>query len=168
MMRQLLLRLIVPLVIAIGAIGLVFFWLAPTVKTTRARIDTDRANLLALQQQETNLKTLAQQQDQVHTTQTALNKEIWQFSQEDNFFAALATIARQTGTTIPDPKISDVAPSSKYLNRAVTLTVIGTIPNTLKAITAIQNLQPLIAINTISLQGNSTVTASISAATVWQ
>jgi hypothetical protein len=152
----------------LGGLAVIIAWQYPYLHTLRANIDTTRAATAAIAIEQQNLEDLQNQQATLSAAVNTLQKEVWLFSTEDEFYSAIQTIAEESQTIIPEPKLSDAVPNSNYQVRTGTITMSGTSSALVKAIDALSASQPLIAIQQITLTGGVTPQASLTIQTTWQ
>lgn len=152
--------------------GLVYAQLSiiPAMSQLRQTIDDRRASLIVTQQERSNLETLSKNIENVQAQQAELDKHLWSFQSEEEFFSWWETLATVHHIDIAQPKVAEATPNGKAINRAVTAIMTGEINEILSALDEIQKLHPLVAISQVSvtngLPGASIIT--VEAQTLWQ
>jgi septal ring factor EnvC (AmiA/AmiB activator) len=147
------------------------FWLLPVVHTLRKDIDGNRASIEIIRQQRSNLASLSREIETIRQEQAKLEEHIWLFSAEDDFFTAMNVAASANQVTITSPSIADATPTGAILPRSGSVTITGTIANTLNAVTTLQHQERLIVIQKVSITPGAspdTVVSKITFTTLWQ
>lgn len=152
----------------LGGLAVVIVWQYPYLHTLRANIDTTRAATAAIAIEQQNLEDLQNQQATLSAAVNTLQKEVWLFATEDEFYSAIQSIAESSRTIIPEPKLSDAVPNTNYQVRTGVIIMSGTSSALVKAIDALAASQPLISIQQIILTGGVTPQASLTIQTTWQ
>lgn len=168
---RLLWLLVVTLGLAVGQVSFDTLWLIPRLHQLRVTVDNDRASAALITQQQANLLQLRQDLAGIEIKQADLEKNIWTFAAEENFFSTFDGIAKQRQVAIDAAAIADATPSGKILSRLVTLKMHGPPVDVLAAINDTERLQSLVAIQKISLSRGTTagdMAAAVSAVTLWK
>ncbi len=156
--------------VVIGTLdAITLFWL-PRINITHETIHANEAAVAAIQQQQDNLTGLTQQLSERTTEQSRLNKEMWGFLQEDMFFEHWDTLGLENQTTVKLEAIGDATPSPNPIEREVTLSVTGTLPNILKTLDEVAEISPIVVLREIRFDVGETPTetiARITAVTLW-
>jgi len=146
-------------------------YIVPTMKKLRAKIDNDRASTIVVTQQQSNLAQLTQDLASIQTKQVELEKNIWTFSAEDTYFSELDQIAKNKNVTIYATAIADATPNGNLIPRSITLLINGKLERTLAAISAIQSISPIIAIQKLLVEPGTAagdVRATVTGVTLWK
>lgn len=154
--------------ILLGSIGLVVSIHYPKLHSLRKEIDTTRAATAGITIEQQNIEELQKQQTALTTAANSLQKEVWLFATEDEFYAHTKKIAEEAQVVIPEPKLSDAVPGSNYQIRTGTLSISGNTSAILKAIDAVTATTPLIAVQQIIFTGGETPSATLTIQTTWQ
>jgi Tfp pilus assembly protein PilO len=152
----------------VGSCLVIFVWQLPQLRALRQKIDANRASLLILQDQQSNLQALKSETDNILRLKTSLDKDIWTFSEEDNFYNRLEVLATTIGLKLDEPNITNATPGSQPLLRAVTITMHGPLDKVYTMLDEIQKISPLIAITETQLSGGPDYSLTVSGQTVWQ
>lgn len=143
----------------------------PGLQSTRQSIDNTRVSARVLTDQQSNLVSLASQLKELEGEQERLSQEIWKFTDEEAFFSRWDSFGQANNVVVEVPSVADVVPSQDPVARSAELLIEGSMTTVLKAIDAIQVMQPLVAIQTVTLQpsdGSGKVQALITVETIWQ
>jgi FtsZ-binding cell division protein ZapB len=168
-LRRSQLNLLINLIVLLGVVSGVTLLQYPQLHALREQIDTTRASIAAITIQQQNLEDLQNQQATLASAASQLQKEVWTFQNEDAFYKAIQTIAEKTGTTIPEPKLSDAVPGTNYQIRTGTIDISGASAKIIQALDHITQLQPLVAIQqTVFTGGSATPSVSLTIQTTWQ
>ncbi len=154
--------------LVLATFAFLYLWMFPRLHELRQELDNQRATFAALEEQQSNLQALKQEADQIDTYTKMLDAEVWSFTKEDAFYDQLSRIVAAHDCSMDDPIVSDAIPGSKVLSRSVTLSVRGSTTNVQLVIADLQKLQPVFAIQTLSLSGDTTSVLKITATTLWQ
>lgn len=143
----------------------------PKVHQFRKLIDNDRASIIIIQQQQSNLTKLSKDIDTIREQQAELDQHVWSFENEDDFFNLVTQRAADNHLTLTTPTIADATPNGTLLQRAGVLIFTGTTANLLSVITTLQHESRLIIIKKITLTPattSDTATAKLTFTTLWK
>lgn len=158
-------------IIILASLAANIIWVIPNLHALRTKIDNDRASMVVIQSQQSNVTQLAADLESIQTKEAELEVNIWTFLEEDEFFTALDNLADITNVVIDPPAIADATPTGEIISRAVTLNIHGELEEVLAVVNAIQSVKPFIAIQKIHLTpGDQTgqVELSLEANTLWK
>ncbi len=156
----------------LAVVGLFAFFIIqlPGLQTLRTSIDNTRANAAYVSDQQMNLQALKRQLTTLSQQQQDLNSQIWKFADEESFFTRWDSFGPAHHVTVELSNVADVVPGTQPVARTVVLSISGALSDVLDSLRAIQTTQPLIAIQSVTLQpgADSAITASVNATTIWQ
>lgn len=161
---------LVAAIVTIGALVYGALFTIPALRSIRTQIDNDRAAEAVIVQQQSNLKVLSQNLEEINDQQAALDAEVWSFATEDAFFTWFDGLVSAHHLSADDMTLADAVPGSAIVNRALSVKLRGTGADLLGAITDIQARHPLVAITHVALTPGeaATISLELQATTLWR
>lgn len=163
-------RLLAPITLAIGVMAWSLVWQLPGLRQLQTELTEAKTSLLALEQQEQNLDVISRQLAELADRQSQLDREIWQFTREEEFFAWWETLAETQRIELDGPELSDVVPSDARLLRPGSVQITGAPNRVFAALSEIQRRQPVIGIQSIQVTpiAADRISATVEYITIWQ
>ncbi|MBI5466653.1 MAG: hypothetical protein HY975_00345 [Candidatus Kerfeldbacteria bacterium] len=157
-------------VVTVAALVYGAVFLIPGLQAIRTKIDNDRAAEAVIVQQQSNLKLLSQNLEEIKDRQGKLDAETWSFTTEDAFFTWFDGLVSANHLAADEMTLADAVPGTALVNRSLSATLTGSGANLLAAVSAIQQHQPLVAINAITMTPaeSQLVSIHLQAVTLWR